>query len=321
MHDDTLLQYAKDIILTEANSITDLAQRLDENFIKSCKLIQFCKGKIILIGIGKSWHISNKIAATLASTGSPAFAVHPSEAGHGDLGMIASNDTVIIISYSGETNEILTLIPAIKHLGTPIISLTSSKKSSIAKASDINLDVSVAKEACPHNLAPTSSTVTALAMGDALAISVLTNKGFSVNDFARSHPSGAIGRRLLFIKDIMQTDSNIPLVSGNTKLLEALAVMSKKALGMVIITKSGTLLGIFTDGDLRRILATNNNINNLLIKNLMTTNCKYIHADQPAIKAIHIMDKYAINSLPVVSKNNKVIGAINTHTLMRNKII
>ena len=319
---NSLLQSAKDVILTEAQAVTQLADKLDQSFVDACQLIQNCTGKVILIGMGKSGHIGNKIAATFASTGTPAFAVHPGEAGHGDLGMITEGDVVICISYSGESDEIMTLMPVFKRLCVPIISMTRSKDSSIGHSSDVHLDVSVKKEACPHNLAPTSSTTVALAMGDALAISILTNKGFSPDDFARSHPSGALGRRLLtFVKNIMKTGEDIPDVSADTKLLDALLVMSQKALGMVLITKDGALQGIFTDGDLRRVLEAHSDIQTLMIGDVMTTNCKSILADKPAVVAVQIMDEFNLNSLPVVNNDDQVVGAINTHTLMQAKII
>lgn len=319
---DSLLQSAKQVMLTEAQAITQLAEKLDQNFVDVCTLIRGCTGKVILIGMGKSGHISNKIAATFASTGTPAFTVHPAEAGHGDLGMIEQNDVVICISYSGESDEIMTLIPAIKRLGVAIIAMTSNKKSSIGKISDAHLDVSVEKEACPHNLAPTSSTTVALVMGDALAVSLLNDKGFSPDDFARSHPSGALGRRLLtFVNNIMKTGDEIPNVSADTKLLDVLSVMSKKALGMVLITENNNLEGIFTDGDLRRVLETHSNIQALTIGEVMTPNCKSILADKPAMAAVAMMDEFNLNSLPVVDENNQVVGAINTHTLMQAKII
>ena len=319
---NSLLQSAKEVILTEAQSVFDLANRLDDSFVDSCKLIQNCAGKVVLIGMGKSGHIGNKIAATFASTGTPGFAVHPGEAGHGDLGMVTEGDVVIAISYSGESDEIMTLVPVIQRLGVSIIGMTGNANSSIGEACDVHLDVSVEKEACPHNLAPTSSTTVALAMGDALAISLLTDKGFSPDDFARSHPSGALGRRLLtFVKDIMKIGDDIPTVSSNTRLLDALLVMSQKALGMVLITDNNNLQGIFTDGDLRRVLETHNDIQNLNIGEVMTSNCKAILADKPAMAAVQMMDEFNLNSFPVVDENNQVAGAINTHTLMQAKII
>lgn len=317
-----LLKSAKQVILAEAQAITQLADKLDQSFVDACALIQNCTGKVILIGMGKSGHISNKIAATFASTGTPAFAVHPAEAGHGDLGMIDESDVVIAISYSGQSDEVLTLLPIIKRLGVAIISMTGNKDSSIGKISDVHLDVSVEKEACPHNLAPTSSTTVALAMGDALAVSLLNDKGFSPDDFARSHPSGALGRRLLtFVSSIMKVGDDVPNVSADTKLLDALLVMSQKALGMVLITENNTLKGIFTDGDLRRVLETRPNIQDLTIGEVMSENCKSILANKPAMTAVTMMDEFNLNSLPVVDENNQVVGAINTHTLMQAKII
>lgn len=319
---DSLLNTAKQVISTEAQALSQLTEQLDQNFVKACELIQNCSGKVILIGMGKSGHIGNKIAATFASTGTPAFSVHPGEAGHGDLGMIEQNDVAICISYSGESDEIMTLVPVIKRLGVVIIGMTGNPNSSIGQISDIHLDVSVEKEACPNNLAPTSSTTVALAMGDALAVSILTSKGFSPDDFARSHPSGALGRRLLtFVSTVMKTGDDIPAVSADTKLLDALLVMSQKALGMVLITKNNELQGIFTDGDLRRVLETHDNIQTLTIGKVMTANCKSILADKPAMVAVQIMDEFNLNSLPVVDNNNQVVGAINTHTLMQAKII
>ena len=318
----SLLQSAKEVILTEAQAVTQLANNLDQSFVEACVLIQNCTGKVVLIGMGKSGHIGNKIAATFASTGTPAFAVHPGEAGHGDLGMITDGDVVICISYSGESDEIMTLVPVIQRLGVPIIGMTGNANSSIGGVCNVHLDVSVEKEACPHNLAPTSSTTVALAMGDALAVSLLTDKGFSPDDFARSHPSGALGRRLLtFVKNIMKTDDDIPAVSTDTKLLDALLVMSQKKLGMVLITDNSTLLGIFTDGDLRRVLEAHSDIQSLTIGDVMTANCKSISADKPAVVAVQIMDEFNLNSLPVVDNDNQVVGAINTHTLMQAKII
>ncbi|WP_428086308.1 KpsF/GutQ family sugar-phosphate isomerase [Candidatus Thioglobus sp.] len=317
-----LLNTAKQVILTEAQAVTQLANQLDDNFVKACGLIQHCAGKVILIGMGKSGHIGNKIAATFASTGTPAFSVHPGEAGHGDLGMITEGDVVICISYSGESNEIMTLVPVIQRLNVSIIGMTGNASSAIGETCDVHLNVSVEKEACPHNLAPTSSTTVALAMGDALAVSILTNKGFSPDDFARSHPSGALGRRLLtFVSTIMKTGADIPTVRADTKLLDALLVMSQKALGMVLITDNNALQGIFTDGDLRRVLETHNSVQSLSIGAVMTPNCKTILADKPAMAAVQMMDEFNLNSLPVVDENNQIVGAINTHTLMQAKII
>jgi len=319
---DNLINTAKNVIDIEAKSLLDLQERIDQTFVDACKLISTCKGKVVLIGMGKSGHIGNKIAATFASTGTPSFAVHPGEAGHGDLGMITTEDVVIVISYSGESDEIMTLVPVIQRINVPIIAMTGSINSSIAQACDVHLDISVNKEACPHNLAPTSSTAVTLAMGDALAVSLLTENGFSADDFARSHPSGALGRRLLtLVQNIMKSGDDIPTVDEKTKLLDALLVMSEKALGMVLITNNNNLLGIFTDGDLRRVLETKNNFNDLTMKEVMTSNCVSISADKPAVLAVQIMEEFKLNSLPVVDNDNQVVGAINTYTLMQAKII
>jgi arabinose-5-phosphate isomerase len=281
-----------------------------------------CKGKVILVGMGKSGHIAKKIAATLASTGTPSFYVHPGEAGHGDLGMVNDKDVVMIISYSGESDEILTLIPTIKRLDISVISMTGDASSTIAKESDIHLDVSVDQEACPHNLTPTSSTTVALVMGDAIAITLLNARGFTPEDFAKSHPSGALGRRLLtLVSNIMKTGDEVPIVSKETSLMDSLLVMSQKSLGMVLITDhNNILLGIFTDGDLRRILEKNVDFQNLSIEDIMTHNCKSIQPNKPALIALQMMEKYKLNSLPVIDSDNQVIGAINMHTLMQAKV-
>jgi arabinose-5-phosphate isomerase len=318
-----LVEIAKTVIQSEADSIVKLKDRVDQNFVDACILLQACQGKVVLIGMGKSGHIARKIAATLASTGTPAFFVHPGEAGHGDLGMIDDNDVVILVSYSGEAEEISQLLPSIHSMGAQIISMTGNSKSTLALASNTHLDVSVAQEACPHNLTPTSSTTVALVMGDALAITLLNARGFTPQDFARSHPSGALGRRLLtLVSTIMKSGSDTPIVAPNMLLLDALLVMSEKALGMVLIAESdNTLLGIFTDGDLRRVLENNTNISVLSIGEVMTIQCQSIEAEKPAMAAVEMMDEHSLNSLPVVNTNNKIVGAINMHTLMQAKIV
>jgi len=316
-----LLEIAKAVIQTEADSILMLKDRIDQTLSDACQLLLSCEGKVILIGMGKSGHIAKKIAATLASTGTPSFYVHPGEAGHGDLGMVNDKDVVIIISYSGESDEIITLLPSIKRLDISVISMTGNSSSTIAEESDVHLDVSVDQEACPHNLTPTSSTTVALVMGDAIAITLLNARGFTPEDFAKSHPSGALGRRLLtLVSNIMKSGDDIPIVSKETSLIDSLLVMSQKALGMVLITDNNTLLGIFTDGDLRRVLEKNINFQNLSIKDVMTQNCKSIQPNKPALIALQMMEEYSLNSLPVVDSDNQVIGAINMHTLMQAKV-
>jgi len=317
-----LLEIAKTVIQTEADSILMLKDSINETFNDACQLMLSCKGKVILIGMGKSGHIAKKIASTLSSTGTPSFYVHPGEAGHGDLGMVNDKDVVMIISYSGESDEILTLIPTIKRLDISVISMTGDASSTIAKESDIHLDVSVDQEACPHNLTPTSSTTVALVMGDAIAITLLNARGFTPEDFAKSHPSGALGRRLLtLVSNIMKTGDEVPIVSKETSLMDSLLVMSQKSLGMVLITDhNNILLGIFTDGDLRRILEKNVDFQSLSIEDIMTHNCKSIQPNKPALIALQMMEKYKLNSLPVIDSDNQVIGAINMHTLMQAKV-
>ena len=317
-----LTEIAKSVIQTEADSILLLNDRIDQNFDDACQLLASCQGKVILIGIGKSGHIAKKIASTFSSTGTPSFFMHPSEAGHGDLGMVNYNDVLVIISYSGESEEILTILPGIKRLNVPIISMTGNAQSSIAESSAFHLDVSVEKEACPHNLAPTSSTTVALVMGDAIAISLISAHNFTEDDFAMSHPSGALGRRLLtFVSSIMKTGKDIPIVSVETSLLDSLLVMSQKALGMVLIADNNKLIGIFTDGDLRRAIESNMNFQELTIKKVMTRNCKSIGANEPALKAIEMMEKFSLNSLPVVDSDNQIVGALNMHTLIQAKLL
>ena len=319
---NSIIKSAKEVIAIEKNALEDLKNKIDGEFVKACELISQCSGKVIVIGMGKSGHIGNKIAATLASTGTPAFAVHPAEAGHGDLGMISRNDVVIAVSYSGESDEISMILPVIQRAGVKIISMTGNHSSSIAKAADMHIDVGVKKEACPHNLAPTASTTATLAMGDAIAVSLLTMKGFTPDDFARSHPSGSLGRRLLtFVNNIMKTGDEIPLINPNATLSDALLEMTKKGLGMVLIHENMNLKCIYTDGDLRRTLEKTQNLNDLKINDVMTKDCSAILDSEPAIKAVELMDGKNINSLPVVDKNKKIVGAINMHSLMQAKVV
>jgi len=317
----SLIEIAKAVLQTEANSVLALKDRIDKNFEKVCNTLKGCRGKVVLIGMGKSGHVAKKISSTLASTGTPSFFLHPGEAGHGDLGMVTRDDIVIMISYSGEADEIIALLPGIKRMNVPIISLTGNGKSSIAKSSDFHLDVSVDKEACPNNLAPTSSTTAALAMGDAIAVSLINANNFTPEDFAMSHPSGSLGRRLLtLVSSIMQSGGDIPMVSKDTLLIDSLLVMSEKALGMVLIAENGKLAGIFTDGDLRRTLESNMDFQKLTIEDVMTRDCKSIEPQEPALMAMQMMEKYSLNSMPVVDSNNNIVGAINMHTLIQAKL-
>jgi len=266
------IKIAKQVLSIEADAVNAMRDKVDQDFVDACEIILQCRGRLIVVGIGKSGHIGNKIAATFASTGTPSFFVHPSEASHGDLGMITPHDAVLAISNSGETPEILTILPIIKRMGVKLISLTGNTSSSIATHSDANLDSGVEKEACPLNLAPTTSTTTALAMGDALAMATLEAREFDESDFARSHPGGALGKRLLlYVDDIMHKDNNIPLINENASLEQALIEMSEKALGVTgVVNAENELVGIFTDGDLRRALTSNSFTKDKAIKEFMT---------------------------------------------------
>ncbi len=316
-------QLGREVIATELAEITALQRRIDESFSQACELLLNCKGRIVVTGMGKSGHIGGKIAATLASTGSPAFFVHPGEASHGDLGMITKNDVVIALSNSGNTAEIATIIPILKRFGVPLISMTGDESSTLATAADINLDVSVSKEACPHDLAPTSSTTVALVMGDALAVALLQARGFTAEDFALSHPGGSLGKRLLLhVSDIMHTDERLPKVLQTATVSQALLEMSKKGLGMTaIVDQQDKVLGVYTDGDLRRSLDKNIDVHNALISDVMTKNCRTTSADELAASIVKIMDDHGINGFLVTDENNKLIGAFNMHDILRAGIM
>jgi len=317
----SIIDIAKEVIQTEAEAVLLLKDRIDQNFDSICRLILNCKGKVILIGMGKSGHIAKKIASTFASTGTPSFYIHPGEAGHGDLGMINSNDVLMMISYSGESDEIISLLPGIKRINTPMISMTGNINSTVALESDFHIDVSINKEACPNNLAPTSSTTVALVMGDAISVSLMSLNNFTSDDFAMSHPSGSLGRRLLtLVSSIMKSGKDIPNVTKEMLLIDSLLVMSEKALGMVLIAENEKLVGIFTDGDLRRALQSNVDFQKLTIQDVMTKDCKSIEPQEPALMAMQLMEKYSLNSLPVVDSSNNIVGAINMHTLIQAKL-
>ena len=312
------------VLKTEAEAITALTERLDQRFHDACDLVLGCEGRIVVTGIGKSGHIGKKIAATLASTGTPAFFMHPGEASHGDLGMITTHDLVIALSNSGETSEITILLPLLKRLGIPLITLTGNPHSILAGKSDINLDVSVAKEACPLGLAPTSSTTATLAMGDALAVAVLDARGFTEEDFALSHPGGNLGRRLLLkVSDIMHSGDATPLVDAETTLSDTLIEMTAKGLGMagVIDAKSRQLVGIYTDGDLRRTFEKMPDIKTALVSEFMTPDCVTIDQESIAGEALKLMHDNKINALMVVDDNLQVQGALNMHDLLRAGVV
>ncbi len=312
-----------EVIATELAEISALQNRIDESFTAACELLLDCKGRIVVTGMGKSGHIGGKIAATLASTGSPAFFVHPGEASHGDLGMITKNDVVIALSNSGNTAEIATIIPILKRFGVPLISMTGDKNSTLATAANINLDVSVSKEACPHDLAPTSSTTVALVMGDALAVALLQARGFTAEDFALSHPGGSLGKRLLLhVSDIMHSGERVPKVAENASVSQALLEMSKKGLGMTaIVDGEDKVLGLYTDGDLRRSLDKNIDVHSTAISDVMTRNCRTTTPDELAASIVKMMDDHGINGLLVVDENNKLIGAFNMHDILRAGIV
>lgn len=312
------------VINTEAQAVADLADKvMSDAFIQACQLMLDCKGRVVVTGMGKSGHIADKIAATLASTGTPSFFVHPGEASHGDLGMITPDDVLLALSNSGETSEIITILPIIKRLNVPLITLTGNPDSTLSKLATVNIDVSVSKEACPLGLAPTASTTAALAMGDALAIAMLEERGFTEEDFARSHPGGALGRRLLLlIDDLMHTGATIPRVRRETKLSEALVEMTEKGLGMAIVVDSNDKpIGIFTDGDLRRTIDHKIDVRDALIKDVMTKDCTTIKPGMLAAEALQVMDATKINALPVVDDDNTLVGALNMHDLLRAGVI
>ncbi|EDN70728.1 polysialic acid capsule expression protein [Beggiatoa sp. PS] len=311
------------VIQTETEAIAELANRIDEAFVHACELMLKCEGRIVVIGMGKSGHIGGKIAATLASTGSPAFFVHPGEACHGDLGMITAKDVVLVLSNSGETEEIITILLLIKRLNVPLLTLTGNKTSTLALAATVNIDVSVEKEACPLGLAPTSSTTAALVMGDALAIALLEAKGFSADDFARSHPKGRLGRRLLLlVSDIMHTGEEIPSVPPTATLRDALVEMTRKGLGMTTIAdKELKIHGIFTDGDLRRVLDKKCDLHSTIISDVMTAHCKTVVADCLAVEALSLMQSHKITVLLIVDNTHTLVGILHIHDILRAGVV
>jgi len=314
---------AQAVIDTEAAAVTALGARIDDLFIRACEYLLACEGRIVVMGMGKSGHIGGKIAATFASTGSPAFYVHPGEASHGDLGMITAKDVVVALSNSGETDELLVLLPLIKRLGAPLIAMTGNPASSLAREATVNLDVSVAKEACPLGLAPTASTTALLVMGDALAIALLQARGFSADDFARSHPAGRLGRRLLLhVGDVMQTGDRVPAVSADTLLADALIEITRKGLGMTAVIDAGRrVIGIYTDGDLRRTLDRAIDVRTTPISEVMTRNAKTARPEQLAAELLKTMQDHKINSLPVVDGRAVLVGALNMHDLLRAGVL
>ena len=318
-----LLSSAQRTVEVEIAALQRLKQRLDGSFARACQLLQDCRGRVVVTGMGKSGHVGGKIAATLASTGTPAFFLHPAEAGHGDLGMITRNDVVLALSNSGETAELLMLMPHIKRLGVPLIALSGRADSTLARCADVALDVSVEQEACPLNLAPTASTTAALALGDALAVALLEARGFSAEDFARAHPGGSLGRQLLLhVDDVMRKGEALPQVRPDALLSQGLLEMSRKGLGMTAITdRDSQVLGIFTDGDLRRALDAEINVHKTTMVEVMTRGGLRIAPRDLAAQAARLMETHRVTVLLVVDASQKLVGALNVHDLMRAGVV
>ena len=314
-----LLALAARVLDIESRAVDQLKSRLDGSFTAACQLCLDTGGRVVVTGMGKSGHIGGKIAATLASTGTPSFFMHPAEASHGDLGMITEADTLLAVSYSGETEEVITILPLVKRMGAKLISMTGKPGSTLATAADVHLDVSVSKEACPLDLAPTASTTATLAMGDALAVALLESRGFTEEDFALSHPSGSLGKRLLLrVEDIMHTGDKVPTVGGDVSLSEGLVEMSQKKLGMTaIVDGDRRLLGIFTDGDLRRALDEVENVHEINMSDVMHGDCITVRPDTMAAEAVHILEENKITALLVEDEDGVLVGALNIHDLFR----
>jgi arabinose-5-phosphate isomerase len=323
MDSDALKKLARAVISTEATAVSNLVSRIDESFVAACQLIIDCRGRIVVLGMGKSGHIAGKIAATLASTGTPAFFVHPGEASHGDLGMITQDDVVLLLSNSGETDEVKQILPLLKRLGVGLIAMTGKPGSTLASHADIHLNVAVDAEACPLGLAPTSSTTAALVMGDALAVSLLESRGFTAEDFARSHPAGQLGKRLLVhVQDVMHSGDEMPAVGREASLSETIIEMTNKRLGMVAITDTGMkVLGVFTDGDLRRIMAQTLDPHKTAIGDVMTANGKSIHGQALAAEAVKMLQQYKIQGLLVVDGDGVLQGVLNFNDLLQAGVV
>lgn len=318
-----LLALARRVMDIESRAVLELGHRLDDAFVAACELCLATAGRVVVTGMGKSGHIGGKIAATLASTGTPAFFMHPAEASHGDLGMITGQDLLLAVSYSGETQEIVTILPLVKRMGARLISLTGKPGSTLAKAADVHLNVAVDEEACPLKLAPTASTTATLAMGDALAVALLESRGFTAEDFARSHPSGTLGKRLLLrVSDVMHTDGEIPSTREHVPLSEGLLEMTRKSLGMTaVVDGDGRILGIFTDGDLRRALDAGIDVHSTVMDSVMHRDCKTVSPEMLAAEAVHLMEEYKITALLVADDERRLVGALNIHDLFRAGIM
>ncbi|RKU00602.1 KpsF/GutQ family sugar-phosphate isomerase [Burkholderia sp. Nafp2/4-1b] len=323
INDDRALALARDVLDIEADAVRALRDQLDGDFVQAVALLLGCRGRVVVSGIGKSGHIARKIAATLASTGTPAFFVHPAEASHGDLGMVTSDDVFIGISYSGESEELVAILPLVKRIGAKLIAITGRAESSLGTLADVNLNAAVSKEACPLNLAPTASTTAALALGDALAVAVLDARGFGSEDFARSHPGGALGRRLLtHVRDVMRSGDDVPRVGLDATLSDALFQITAKRMGMTaVVGPDGRVAGIFTDGDLRRVLARDGDFRTLPIVDVMTRGPRTIGPEHLAVEAVELMERHRINQMLVVDADGALIGALNMHDLFSKKVI
>jgi arabinose-5-phosphate isomerase len=317
------IRLALNVIETEAGAVLAMSNKINDDFVRCCKLILACKGRVVVIGMGKSGHIAAKIAATLASTGTPSFFVHPAEACHGDLGMITRNDVVLAISNSGNTQEILTLLPLINQLNVDLIALTGNPSSILAKRATVHLDLSGAQEACPLGLAPTTSTTVALVMGDALAVALLDARGFTEEDFARAHPGGSLGKRLLLrVEDIWHTGADFPQVLETTSISDALIEVTQKRLGMTaVVDAAGTLQGIFTDGDIRRALSRGCDIQSTLISEVMTSNCQTLSKKTLAVDALKLMESRSITSLIVIDEHRRPLGVVNIHDILKSGVV
>lgn len=320
---DDLLALAARVLDIESRAVLRLKERLDGAFVAACELCLATTGRVVVTGMGKSGHIGGKIAATLASTGTPAFFMHPAEASHGDLGMITDQDLLLAVSYSGETREVITILPLVRRMGAKLLSMTGKPGSTLAKAADVHLDVAVDEEACPLNLAPTASTTATLAMGDALAVALLESRGFTAEDFARSHPSGSLGRRLLLrVSDVMHTGDGIPAVREYVRLSEGLVEMSRKGLGMTaIVDAGGSILGVFTDGDLRRALDAGVDVHKTEMQAVMHRGSITVPPDMLAAEAMHLLEEHKITGLLVADGENRLVGALNVHDLFRAGIV
>ena len=314
-----LIALAARVLDIESRAVNELIGRLDGAFAHACQLCLEIDGRVVVTGMGKSGHIGGKIAATLASTGTPSFFMHPAEASHGDLGMITSHDLLLAVSYSGETDEVVTILPLVKRMGAKLISMTGKPGSTLAKAADVHLDVSVGEEACPLNLAPTASTTATLAMGDALAVALLESRGFTAEDFALSHPSGSLGKRLLLrVADVMHTGDEVPAVHANVSVSDGLLEMTEKGLGMTaIVDDDSKILGVFTDGDLRRALDTEIDVHKTTMQSIMHEGCITVSPDTMAAEAVHVIEEKKITALLVADDDNRLVGALNIHDLFR----